>query len=336
MKINKNSKIYIVTYPHYESGGPELLHQLCAELQSLGFESYMYYDDMPIHGNPVPEKFKKYNTRYVTEIEDSPQNYLIFPEAIEKTSKELKNINKIMWWLGINHYLLFSEIDKHPIRRYAKHWIMYLIGKRPSYTMMQLRKENIIFLAQCHFIVSFLNRKKIYNVPILSDYISEDFIQYNRYGIKRGDERENIVLYNPSRNTRYVKKLMKAAPEMKFIPLVGLKPDELKELISKAKVYIDFGSHPGKDRLPRECAILGCCILTSTIGSAGFYQDVPISDEYKFIRNRKNIFKVINKINEIFNNYDQKSLDFEDYRTFIKNEKELFKQDVEKIFKLNI
>jgi len=58
--------------------------------------------------------------------------------------------------------------------------------------------------------------------------------------------------------------------------------EEVIKLLQKAKVYIDFDYHPRKDRLPREAAILGCCVITRKRGSAKFFEDVPIPDEYKF------------------------------------------------------
>ena len=39
---------------------------------------------------------------------------------------------------------------------------------------------------------------------------------------------------------------------------------------------MDFGFHPGQDRLPREAALLKNCIITNREGSAAFYKDVPI------------------------------------------------------------
>ena len=50
----------------------------------------------------------------------------------------------------------------------------------------------------------------------------------------------------------------------------------------RAKIYIDFGPHPGMDRFPREAALAGCMIVTNTQGAAEYYADVPIPHKYKF------------------------------------------------------
>ena len=46
--------------------------------------------------------------------------------------------------------------------------------------------------------------------------------------------------------------------------------------------YIDFGPHPGMDRLPREAALAGCIVITNREGAAAHDEDVPLPPEYKF------------------------------------------------------
>jgi hypothetical protein len=108
--------------------------------------------------------------------------------------------------------------------------------------------------------------------------------------------------------------------------------EEVIKLLQKAKVYIDFGHHPGKDRLPREAAILGCCVITGKRGSAKFFEDVPIPDEYKFEDKEESIPEIIDKIKDCFENYEERYKDFEYYRQFIKNEPQKFIEDLRKIF----
>ncbi len=38
----------------------------------------------------------------------------------------------------------------------------------------------------------------------------------------------------------------------------------------KAKLYIDFGYHPGKERMPREACLLDCCLIIGKDGSAKY------------------------------------------------------------------
>ena len=46
--------------------------------------------------------------------------------------------------------------------------------------------------------------------------------------------------------------------------------------------YIDFGPHPGMDRLPREAALAGCVVVTNREGAANFDEDTPLPSQFKF------------------------------------------------------
>jgi hypothetical protein len=46
-------------------------------------------------------------------------------------------------------------------------------------------------------------------------------------------------------------------------------------------VYIDFGNHPGRDRIPREAAAMGCVVITNRRGSAENDVDIPIPNFLK-------------------------------------------------------
>jgi hypothetical protein len=111
-----------------------------------------------------------------------------------------------------------------------------------------------------------------------------------------------------------------------------MKRNEIIDLLKKAKVYIDFGNHPGKDRIPREAAVLGCCVIVGKRGSAKYYEDVPIPEEYKFDVRKCNIDSIISKIFYCFNNYEYLINDFEYYRKCIHSEPNNFLNDLKKIF----
>ena len=80
---------------------------------------------------------------------------------------------------------------------------------------------------------------------------------------------------------------------------------KLLDTLLKSKIYVDFGTHPGRDRIPREAVLLGNCVLTNRKGSANNPVDISIPDKFKFEETEKN-FKVLNNIiKEIFNDYNE-------------------------------
>ncbi|HPP30074.1 MAG TPA: hypothetical protein PLE69_04005, partial [bacterium] len=83
---------------------------------------------------------------------------------------------------------------------------------------------------------------------------------------------------------------------------------------------------------PREAAIMGCCVITGKRGSAAYFEDVPIPEKYKFEDKKENIPKIIERIRDCLENYNERYKDFDNYREIIRKEPEKFVEDMKKIF----
>ena len=123
-------------------------------------------------------------------------------------------------------------------------------------------------------------------------------------------------------------------PDVNWIPLQGFSRSELMRILDEAKLYIDFGYHPGKDRLPRECAMHGCCVITGKRGSAYFFEDVPIPSAYKFDEKIVSLEDIAQKIRYTLENYNTCIADFSNYRKAIQSEKQEFENQIVKLFEL--
>lgn len=55
--------------------------------------------------------------------------------------------------------------------------------------------------------------------------------------------------------------------------------------MDESMIYIDFGEHPGKDRIPREAAMRDLIVITGRDGAAVNDVDVSIPKKYKIDRN---------------------------------------------------
>ena len=118
--------------------------------------------------------------------------------------------------------------------------------------------------------------------------------------------REDRILY-PARGKWFTQWLRRWAPDLAWQEITGFTPAEVKALFQTSKLYVDFGSHPGKDRMPREAATHGCCIITGRRGSAGNAFDVPIPARYKFRDLRLNVPKIVAEaIRATLVEYDQR------------------------------
>ena len=121
-------------------------------------------------------------------------------------------------------------------------------------------------------------------------------------------------------------------PGYNFVALKGFNREQLNEIMDKAKLYIDFGEFPGKDRLPREAVLHDCCIITGRKGASFFYEDMPIDDFYKFEANSNNLDAICLGIQNVIINYESCIGDFSDYRNLIRNEQKIFNSQIDSIF----
>jgi hypothetical protein len=338
IEIYKNTKIFVACPANVSTGGPELLHQLAYHLRKdLSIDAYMYYYNFDENKfkNPVHGGYEKYDNPFVTklnEIEDSKKNIIIVPEIQEGINllQHFKNIRKGVWFLSVDNYYLSKVYEKILFLDFNKldllsNKIEKLAIKFP-YEKDPLLKLADFYLFQSYYAIDHF--KNLEHKYYLSDYLNKDFLKIET----DLSNKEDIVAFNPKKGFSFTKKIISSAKDIKFVPLINMSRDDVIKTLQKAKVYIDFGNHPGKDRLPREAAVLCCCVITGTRGSAAFFEDVPIPNEYKFEDREENIPKIIDKIKECFENYEERYKDFEHYREVIKNEPQRFVEDLKKIF----
>lgn len=291
------------------SGGPELAHQMCAQIKSFGYEAYMYYCFLNVNGpgnEECAEKFRKYGTEHIHTHEEADEydNVVIIPEGLADYSFMFKRAKVILWWMSVDNY--------------------YRDNKRNN--IVELDKLVFLHLVQSEYARVHLNDNGIMQDKIMevSDYIDEQYGQF----VLPAMYRKNMVLYNPKKGLDKILPLIDSTSNLEWRPLVNMSQEEMILLMEIAKVYVDFGNHPGKDRIPREAALCGCCIMTNVEGSAAFREDVNIPETYKCDIDNDGYENPIRLVNYICDNYEIVSRDFDEYRRNIKSEKEKFEMDV--------
>ena len=342
IKISKNMKVFVIIPATVVAGGAELLHQLVHVLNNNGFKGYIvYYDGF----SSIPKEYEKYNLKLADIIEDISENIVVIHEGVFNKIYDVKNAQIITWWLSVDNffycakrYLSLIEYFKwkptYGILIFLFRMKKLLIDRenyfRDSVSFKDLKRIPALNCYQSEYAQNFLLNNGFSEILPLSDFINTELISKNSNSIK-----ENIILYNPKKGLKYTKKLMRLAPNLNWIPLKNMNRKQLQEIFQKSKLYIDFGYHPGKDRLPREAAINKCCVITNTQGSARFYEDVAVYDEYKFDITKIAPQVIIKKIEEILSNYDSHIDNFSFYRKQIMEEERLFSDQVLRIFANN-
>lgn len=322
IKISESSIIYIACPGNFATGGTELLHQLCYKLTLQGFNAKIYYYEQT-ESDPVHPNFKVYGVSYDLTVVDSQDHIIIIPEIKTDLAFKFSHIRKVIWWLSVDNYYTQG----------LKPNILKLLGRIPPknkyYSIRKFcRKAHIAHhLVQSEYALNFLAKLGISSLR-LSDYLNSTFIaeaQNIDYSAK-----EDLVLYNPKKGFKQTRALIKSAPQLRWIALENLSVKQVADLLRRAKVYIDFGNHPGKDRFPREAAIMGCVVITGKKGSAANDTDIPIPSDFKFADFNKQ--SIIAKITEALQNYHDIIPSFETYRAKIRGEEFEFERAITHIF----
>lgn len=326
-------KVYVAAPARTPSGGPELSQQLVHTLREQGVEAYIYYYYREEGVDPVYEEFKAYNNPYVDDIDDCPDNLLVVPETKTILLSEYASINKAIWWMSVDFYytMLGFPLEDHRVLANPFWRFFKLLGKsrkaRRHFYFGRRGDQNILHLVQSHYARDHLKGKGVKERQILhlSDYLNADFIRESAREKTR--EKRDIVVYNPKKGLEFTRTLIEAMPDVEFIPLQNMRRSEVVELLQSAKLYIDFGEHPGKDRIPREACISGACIITGRNGAAKFSGDLPIPDEFKFERAADALPCIVEQVYRCLREYDALRPSFEPYREMIRNEEAAFRKD---------
>lgn len=296
LRIRKDACVYIVIPARAVTGGPEALHQLSDAIIRSGGRARVIYisPDLEIVSCGKPVKYLKYRTRNGRCVVDDPKNVIVVPERCIDLLGRYTRIQKCIWWLSINYR-----------------------GSEPRWDC-----EGMVHLYQSHYVLEYLRKKGARSVYPLFDYIS-----INR---PKRASRHDWIAYNPEKGIETTEKIRNRLKDRAFIALENMSVRDLSKTLSASKVYIDFGNHPGKDRIPREAALSGCVVITGRVGSAAFYDDIPIEDYYKV--EDGDVSAICDRLADCIENYESHVPEFDYYRKDILLQKVEFHTQVRKLF----
>ena len=311
-----SSRLLVLCPANANSGGPELLHQFVDAARSFGRDAKILYYPFS-RENKKPLKFNDY---------DAPQGYfeesvgaeIIVPEVATKLIKRFPSSDISIWWGSVDFFFGFARDSL------LKDSFRYLRGIAFRRLPLQ-RLRRYRHFTQSEYAKAFLASNRI-QARMLTDYLNAS--HFSPLALKRKMQ----ICYNPAKGIHVTKQLITRNPDYKFIPIQGLAPDGVKELLSSSTVYIDFGNHPGKDRMPREAALAGCCVIVGNKGAAKF-QDVAVPSKFKLDESSPEFNEQFSSlVTEIDNDFEAVSQLFDDYRGCIRGERSEFLSQVNKYF----
>jgi len=301
--IHQDTVIYVLCPAHIVTGGIEAVHQLVDKLRKIGHQARIV--TMPIVPNPVLLQYRNYGVEFATGIEDKQQNVLIATEVNPRALDQYASIQKALWWLSVdNHEKLMEKFD-----------------------FLDPKNRDVTHFAQSAYAYAFLKAWGVSAVYPLTDYLHAEYLRRIR------SNKNNVVLYTPVKGAEpYVNQLIQAEPSIQWLPLKGMIRKMHAKVLRHGKVYVDFSSHPGKDRQPREAVVNGCCVVVGLRGSAVFAEDVPIPAAYKFALEPMDVSALLATIQSCLVTYDKRIQDFAAYEQMVLHEEKKFEQEVINIF----
>lgn len=335
-------KVYVYSPPNFASGGPETLHTIVSVINDFGGDAYIYYGDGEYN---IPSAYAKYNLRVADHVEDSNDNLLVVSEYCINILHGFKHIHKAILFLSVEYYLK-NQIDyvtraglqrRHiPQIFYPLAWIFLKTTRPRFFKKVDFSDSNLILACNGEVNKRFLVEQKgvdVNRIHYVCGPLNAEFLNSPRVDLR---DKENVVAYNPKKGWEFTEKIINKYSELyencEFVPIQDMTAKQVHELLQRAKVYIDFGSHPGPERIPREAVVSYCNILTSKCGSAFYQEDVPIPENFKFDCADENIEKICALICDMLLDYTKYTSYFDLFREKVFNQPELFKQNVIKAF----
>lgn len=278
------------------TGGPEALHQLVHIAAGLGVDAKMVYSPPKPF---VTTAYAHYGVEVETELTDAGDTVVVMSEMYPRIAVALRGAVPVFWWLSWDYgAAAYSRVNR----------------------------RNIVHVCQSHYAFEMLRERQhdLSEVFMLGDYTRDIFCDDGRIPPK-----EDLVAYFPAKGHEFAQRVIDACPELEFVAIQNMSPAEVRASLLRAKVYIDFGHHPGKDRMPREAVVSGCCVITSSDrGASRYFEDIPIPDRYKFSTRHFAPDDVARQVRACVEEYSARCGDFELYRAVVRREKSEFVEQV--------
>ncbi len=339
MKINK-IQVLIPGGGFY--GGLESLHQFVYIAYSLGVKiSCVYIPTQNIIGKNISFRkninLKNYKIKIDRKIDDTENVCLVVPETFTSYIRAIRKAKISIWWLSVDNYMdkIKSE-NQQNLRNYLvllanfsrKIFFSFinLNHHAKSLSLNEIKNKKIIHLCQSYYSYEFLKKKKFKNLLILKDFIQIR----NKIKFKKNID----IILNSNKGQKYNNLFIKEYNDIfKIEKLKNMSLNQTQKKLHQSKFFIDFGHHPGRDRIPREAVSQGSKILIKKEGAAKNKFDVNIDNNYKFTEyNLDNEMKILEflTINKISDNnwYNVKA-----YSKKINNDKIEMKKQIKQFIK---
>ena len=278
-------------------------------------------------------------------IDDSPENIVIVPETAIDVLQHFRCVKKIIWWLSLDfffgdnaYFRTKKKIESSRIPACFAPIIYFLFLLMPSNKQNISKDKRYIVIRDsynmynCEYVRKFLISNNIQNdrMRYLCGPIDLNYNEFRKNEIV--SNKKDLICYSPAKSDKIfmyflIKELRKRNNAVKIVALENMDHEKLIETLLQAKIYIDFGTFPGPERIPREAVMCYCNTITSTVGSAGNNVDIPIDMKYKLDISILKIDEIADIIITFFKDYNDNIGEYDIYREKVANQIVNFEND---------
>ncbi|MEM1661221.1 MAG: hypothetical protein QXM43_02130 [Desulfurococcaceae archaeon] len=365
------TKVYIVVPSNVYTGGPTALFSLCHSLvKYFNVDAIIAFTGIKKGLDPVHPNYKKYKCKWIpiSKVKDNPKDLLIVPETQTNLLERFKALRKAIYWLSIDNFFLSihhsSKVSRIASRiSFYRDYLIYSLRycsipnkmilndvryyiacKEISNAINNANKilsflDNVdLHIAQSLYAKNFLTNLGINKnkVLLVREPIEEEFLNAHIDFQKKDD----IITFNARKAFSIIYRLFSKVKQLdsnvKVIPLMNVGKERMVRILSKSKVFIDIGHHPGRDRPFREAGVLGNIVIVNRSGGYYYFDDCPIPDEYtikcySMACKDLNIEHLSKLIVDCIKNYECHISNFQKFREYVLNEPKLYFEDLRRL-----
>lgn len=256
--------IFIMCLHGVRTGGPEAIHQLSEALLSQGFDARLVYYTWPeiaaleaaspgagyrfVSRENEIDDYAHYRTIPANEVPNEPATIVVLPEPLCHLAPLFNRSTVLIWWLSVDNGF----------------------GSLSRVNLNHLRALNVAHATQSEYARRFVSAMQFSWAGELSDYTAD--MRLLAKPMEMADRPPRVAFNATSHKvTADLDAIISALPEAECVKIAGMNRGQIANLFSRARVYVDLGSFPGKDRMPREAMALGCHVITSSNGAGAEY-----------------------------------------------------------------
>jgi hypothetical protein len=325
----------LIFCPEYLNGGCEALHQLGYQIARHGGTAHMAYyapfsrleldgDILRCHAgaSPIPGYFARYQPQVLREARLGPDTLVVLPEVLSALAAiPDPRYQRALWWLSVD-----NAIPENPA-------LLDVPYRRRFFA-----DPGLVHLHQSDYARALLHANSAARYHALSDYTDPDFIRRGLIDSENPpiSERSNTICFFPNKGAELAARFIEGRGALRhpveFLPIRGMTKARVRDALFDARIYIDFGNHPGKDRVPREAAIAGAVVLLHAAGAARCFPDHPLPAEYLFTEDDVATGRLHETVNAICDEPEAHAGAQRMYRDSILHEHERFDLEVRSFF----